>query len=62
MSMNKEIDNFIEELEKDNNVLGIILLGSWVRGNNRPDSDVDLVVMLEKGYQRAVEKQGNENL
>ena len=35
--------------------MGVILFGSWARGNNRPDSDVDLVVILQDGYQRAVE-------
>lgn len=31
------------------------MFGSWARGNNRPDSDVDLVVILTEGYRRTVE-------
>jgi predicted nucleotidyltransferase len=53
--MNTATESFIEDLKKDTNVLGIILFGSWARGNNRPDSDVDLVVILEEGYRRTVE-------
>jgi len=36
-------------------VLGVIMFGSWARGNNRPDSDVDLVIILTEGYRRTVE-------
>jgi predicted nucleotidyltransferase len=32
-------------LKQKSEVLGVILFGSWARGNNRPDSDVDLVVI-----------------
>ena len=53
--MNQETQNFIEELKKRSDVLGIILFGSWARGNNRPDSDVDLVVILTESYRRTVE-------
>ena len=53
--MNKATEIFLEELKKRPNVVGVILFGSWARGNNRPGSDVDLVVILEEGYQRAVE-------
>ncbi|HEX8994039.1 MAG TPA: nucleotidyltransferase domain-containing protein [Candidatus Paceibacterota bacterium] len=53
--MNQATINFIEDLKKDRNVVGIILFGSWARGNNRPNSDVDLVVILKKGYKRVVE-------
>lgn len=53
--MNQETQNFVEELKKRSDVLGVILFGSWARGNNRPDSDVDLVVILKEGYRRTVE-------
>ena len=38
--MNQETQNFVEELKKKPDVLGVILFGSWARGNNRSDSDV----------------------
>ena len=44
--MNKTIVDFVEELKNDPNVIGVIMFGSWARGNNREDSDVDLVVLL----------------
>ncbi|QQS60138.1 nucleotidyltransferase domain-containing protein [Candidatus Falkowbacteria bacterium] len=53
--MNNETKQFLEELKQRSDVLGVILFGSWARGNNRPDSDVDLVVILTEGYRRTVE-------
>ncbi|MEZ4867378.1 MAG: nucleotidyltransferase domain-containing protein [Caldilineaceae bacterium] len=54
-ALNQATHEFVTELQRDPNVLGIILFGSWARGNNRPTSDVDLVVILREGYRRAVE-------
>lgn len=53
--LNAVAQQYIAELQTDPNVLSIILFGSWARGNNRPDSDIDLVVIVENGYRRAVE-------
>jgi hypothetical protein len=53
--MNKATTDFVNELQNDQNVIGIILFGSWARGNHREDSDVDLVVLLNEGYKRAIE-------
>jgi predicted nucleotidyltransferase len=53
--MNKATQNFLEELKQRADVVGVIMFGSWARGNNRPDSDVDLVVILTDGYRRTVE-------
>lgn len=53
--MNNDTKQFIEELKTRPEVLGVIMFGSWARGNNRPDSDVDLVVILTEGYRRTVE-------
>jgi hypothetical protein len=58
--LNKATKDFVEKLRSDENVLGVILFGSWARGNNRPDSDVDLVVILKEGYQRCVETHENQ--
>ena len=54
--MNKATTDFIEELQTDPNVVGVVLFGSWARGNNRDDSDVDLLVLLQQGYKRAVQE------
>lgn len=53
--MNDSTVTFIKELKERPDVLGVILFGSWARGNNRPDSDVDLVVILNEGFRRTVE-------
>ena len=53
--MNQDTEEFLKDLEQGEDVFGIILFGSWARGNNRPESDVDLVVILKDGYRRTVE-------
>lgn len=53
--MNVATEKFIAELKQRDDVEGIILFGSWARGNNRTGSDVDLVVLLSAGYKRSVE-------
>jgi len=58
--MNSETEIFVEELKQRPDVLGVILFGSWARGNNRPDSDVDLVVILTEGYRRTVERRNGQ--
>ncbi len=49
------LDRFIARLAEDSNVLAVILFGSYARGNSRPESDIDLVVIVKEGYKRAVE-------
>jgi len=53
--MNEATKKFLEELKQRVDVLGVIVFGSWARGNNRPDSDVDMVIILSDGYRRTVE-------
>jgi len=57
-SLNEEIRRFVDELKATAEVLGVILFGSWARGDKRLDSDVDLVVILREGYRRAVDRRG----
>lgn len=58
--MNEETQKFLDELKQRPDVLGVIMFGSWARGNNRPDSDVDLVVILTEGYRRTVEHRNGQ--
>ena len=58
--MNTNAQQYIEELQRDPEVLGIILFGSWARGNNRPDSDVDLLLIVQHGFKRTVEYRGGQ--
>lgn len=60
VGMNLETTVFVEELKQRPDVLGVILFGSWARGNNRSDSDVDLVVILTEGYRRTVEHRNGQ--
>lgn len=55
MSINTLAQQYIETLQTNPNVLGIILFGSWARGNNRVDSDIDLLVIVQAGFKRTVE-------
>lgn len=52
--MNKATKNYLEELKADDNVIGVVLFGSWARGNNREDSDVDLLILVQDGFKRTV--------
>lgn len=55
MTREEKLTRFIERLEEDGNTLSVILFGSQARGNSRPESDIDLVVILKEGYKRVVE-------
>src|SRR3954452_5087974 len=46
--MNEAIQRFVDELGADPAVRGVILFGSHARGNARPDSDADLVILVER--------------
>jgi predicted nucleotidyltransferase len=50
---------FVDELKNREDVLGVILFGSWARGTNRGDSDFDLLVIQREGFLRTVEYRGN---
>lgn len=53
--MNTATSQFLDDLKARPDVVGIILFGSWARGNNRPNSDVDLLVIVTSGFKRTVE-------
>ena len=59
-TMNEQPKLFLEELKNRKDVVGVILFGSWARGNNRENSDVDLVIILEDGYQRCIENRNGQ--
>jgi len=59
--MNEATQKFLEELKQRTDIVGVIMFGSWARGNNRPDSDVDLVVILSEGYRRTVERRDGQD-
>ena len=43
------VDEIIEEQKKNSKVIAINLFGSVAEGNERPDSDVDIEIIIDKG-------------
>src|SRR4051794_4531909 len=54
--MNGAIQRFVDELAADPTVRGVILFGSHARGNARPDSDADLVILVERDVRDGVRR------
>lgn len=52
--MKQIIKLFIEELKKDKNTKGILIFGSYARGDQRKTSDIDILVLVNKGAWRDV--------
>lgn len=49
----ESIDNLIEVLKQDENILALILSGSLAKGNYRPDSDIDVfIVVTDEEFER----------
>jgi len=53
--MDEEVKRYFEKLKSNPDVLGLILFGSYARGDNRSDSDVDLIVITKKGAERRID-------
>lgn len=47
--MEHTITTFIDKLKVDQNIVGVILFGSYAREDSRSDSDIDLIVLLKTG-------------
>ena len=55
VKLNQATIAFVESLKSRLDVQGVVLFGSWARGNQRATSDVDLLVVVDEGYKRSVE-------
>jgi predicted nucleotidyltransferase len=53
--INTATQDYVARLQADPNVVGIVLFGSWARSTHRPNSDVDLLVIVRHGFKRSVE-------
>lgn len=50
--MSDILGSFVDELKNREDVLGVILFGSWARGTNIDDSDFDVLVIQREGFLR----------
>jgi len=50
------LNAFLEELKNDHENLAVALFGSHAKGTNRPDSDIDLLVITKNTTKRGIEK------
>ena len=48
----KELEKIVKKARKDENVLAVILFGSYARGEAKPNSDVDICLVLKKEFKR----------
>jgi predicted nucleotidyltransferase len=51
-SLPSSVSAFIVGLSNDPNTIGIVLFGSWARGNSHPESDIDLIQIVSDGETR----------
>ena len=58
--MNAAAQEYVDELTARPEVSAVILFGSQARGDTRPNSDVDLVVLVPSGYRRAVDQRDGQ--
>lgn len=58
--MNAAARDYVRELAARPEVRGVILFGSRAHGDSRPDSDVDLLVLVPAGYRRAVDERDGQ--
>ena len=58
--MNAAAQEYVDELTARPEISAVILFGSQARGDTRPNSDVDLVVLVPSGYRRAVDERDGQ--
>ena len=58
LMQDNDLDELVDELKQNKDVLGIAIFGSYARGESRPNSDIDVLVIIKKGVRRDVEIRG----
>ncbi len=61
-SVAPEVRHLVDELARRREVLGAALFGSVARGDARPDSDVDVFVLVKDGMWRDIEEVGQRHV
>lgn len=54
----RALEDFVRELAATPDVRGVFLFGSYARGESRPDSDIDLVVVHTGPFSKAILHRG----
>lgn len=58
MKQDADLNQLVDELKGRPETLGIAVFGSFARGEDRPNSDIDVLVIIKKGVRRDVERRG----
>ncbi|MDP2632040.1 MAG: nucleotidyltransferase domain-containing protein [Candidatus Uhrbacteria bacterium] len=58
--MKKVIEAFLKELKSSKDTKGVLLFGSYTRGDQRPTSDVDVLVITKEGAWRDIEERDGQ--
>ena len=58
MKQDTDLNQLVDELKRKSETLGIAVFGSFARGEDRPNSDIDVLVIIKKGVRRDVERRG----
>ena len=48
------LDRFVHELKDDLDIVAVFVFGSFARGDSRPDSDVDLLVITKGDFRKEI--------
>lgn len=51
--LNKELSRVLKQAKKDREVIAVFLYGSFARGEQRKDSDIDLCLVLKENYPKS---------
>jgi len=55
--MKPALENFLEEIKKVEDVIGVALFGSHAKGTNRENSDIDLLILSKTSTRREIAHQ-----
>ena len=49
----KRIQKFLQQLKHDKDIVAVMLFGSYARGDNSPDSDIDICLVLDNNLEKS---------
>ncbi len=60
MFMKQIVESFLKELETNEDIRGLLIFGSYARGDQRPTSDVDVLAIVKEDAWRDVEERDGQ--